>query len=437
MSGSGKSIYAKFALVGAGVLVLTGLAGCVEEEIGPQFANNPPTATTGPASVLPTAAAATPSTWATPVAPATPIALDDVLGTRGAVPRVFLASSQTIWAVNDTGESAAILDVEPGEQVAAISPAPDASQVAAILTLDGDREASLVILDANGDLVSERELPAAMEGTPGPGQIAAQNVAVDWSPQGDRILLLTGSSGLFAVAPESGAPLDRIELGDGTGAILQPKWSPTGQQIAFLRVDPETRSRALFVHDLQSGETQELVAPGDGRIVVEFAWEPGGTEVLFTEGSALNSATSGIDLWRIGVDGTNRQLVAAAGAAAPVARITTVAPSPDGKSVAYVVLVPGTGAPVVDSVWVRDLAGGQGVRLGLPSVSSVENIWWTSKGLAIATVAERRNLPVLAVLLVEPSGSVSALWAEPLRAASPTPLDSSEPSGDQVEAASS
>ena len=107
--------------------------------------------------------------------------------------------------------------------------------------------------------------------------------------------------------------------------------------------------------------------------------------------------------------------------AGPVARLTIVTPSRHGESAAYAVLVRGDGAPAVDSVWVRDLVSGQGIRLGLPSVRSVENIWWTSNGLALATVTDRRDDPVLAVLLVAPNGSVSALWAEPLRAASPVP----------------
>src|SRR5690606_16941925 len=110
---------------------------------------------------------------------------------------------------------------------------------------------------------------------------------------------------------------------------------PTGQQIAYLRVNPQTRARALVVHDVASGENTDLVGLEDGRIVVEFAWEPGGKEILFTEGSALNSAITGIDLWRIKANGEGRELIAAAGATAPVARITNVTPSPDGKSVAY------------------------------------------------------------------------------------------------------
>ncbi len=427
MSGSGKSIVTKIGLAGAIVLILAGLAGCAEDEAGPQFANNPPTATSGPGGGLPTAAPATPIVFATPVAAATPVAIEDLLGTRGAAQRIFLASSATIWAVNDRGESEAIFDAEPDEQLLAIGPSPDAKQVAAIIAWDDGRASSLVVLDATGDLIEEIDLPGETATTPVPTQTGSSNISVDWSPQGDKILVLAGNGALLTVAAKPDATLEPINLGEANGVILEPAWSPTGQQIAFLRGDPATRTRSLAVHDLRTGETTDLVGPADGRIVVEFAWEPGGKEILFTEGSALSSAITGIDLWRIGADGKGRELVAAAGAAAPVARITTVTPSPDGKSVAYAVLVPGDGAPAVDSVWVRDLATGQGIRLGMPSVRSVENIWWTSRGLAIATVADSNNEPVLAVLLVAPSGNVSALWAEPLRAASPVPLASPIP----------
>lgn len=423
-------------LISVGVLALFGLAGCTEDDSGPQFANNAPTATAAPGSALPTAAVATPMAIATPIAAATPVTIKDVLSTRGAVQRVFLASSETIWSISDSGGSKAILEAAPDEQILAIGPSPDASRVAAVVSWDDGQESSLVILNANGDVEEELELSRGAEATP-VAQRGSGVVSVDWSPQGDKILLLDSTGALLTVAAKPDATMESVDLGDMGGVILEPAWSPTGQHIAFLRVDPETRSRSLDVHDLQSRETTELVGPDDGRLVVEFAWEPDGKNLLFTEGSALSSAISGIDLWRIGVDGAGRELVAAAGATAPVARITTVTPSPDGKSVAYAVLVPGAGAPTVDSVWVRDLAKGQGIRLGLPSVRSVENIWWTSKGLAIATVTDRRNVPVLAVLLVAPSGDVSALWAEPLRAASPVPAASPTRDGeDQVDAAS-
>lgn len=436
MSGNNNSLGRNLRMTGAGILILAGVAGCAEEDIGPQFANNPPTATAGTGVGLPTAAAATPEVAATPVAFATPVTVQEVLGTRGGVQRVLLASNQTIWAVDDSGESESLFDAEPDEQILAIGPSPDATQVAAVLAWDDGRESSLVILNANGELLNEVELPSqasAESATPVASTLVSSSVAVDWSPQGDRILLLQGDNSLMTIGVEPGASLEQADLDDVTGNILEPVWSPTGQQIAFLLVDPASRTRSLVVHDLQSGETNELLGARDDRLVVEFAWEPGGQEILFTEGSALGGSTSGIDLWRIGSDGEGRELVAAAGTAAPVARIANVTPSPNGKSVAYAVLVPGEVAPVVDSIWVRDLSSGQGFRLGLPSIRSVENIWWTSKGLAVASVTDRRNEPVLAVLLVAPNGTVSALWATPLSSSTPGATPVAAPDSDEDE----
>ncbi|MCA9876443.1 MAG: PD40 domain-containing protein [Thermomicrobiales bacterium] len=426
MTGISNAMASKVALAGAGILVLATLAGCAEDEPGPQFANNPPTATAGASAGLPTTVPATPLPAATPVA-ATPVAIEDVLGTRGAVPRIFLASSESIWAVDDRGNSEEIFSAEPDERVLAIGPSPDARQVAAMVAWDGGRETSLVILDAGGDVVKEVELPGRLSATPAAAQVAG-SALVDWSPQGDKILLVMPDDSLLTLAVAADASPESIDPGASGGHILGPSWSPTGQQVAYLRVDPETRSRSLAVYDLASGDTREVVSSTDGRLVVEFAWEPDGKSLLFTEGAAPGGVITGIDLWRIGIDGQGRELVAAAGTAAPVARITNVTPSPDGKSVAYAVLVPGDGTPRVDGVWVRELASGQGFRLGLPSMRSVEGIWWTSRGLAIATVTDRQNEPILAVLLVSPSGNVSALWARPLSAAAPAATPATPPS---------
>lgn len=431
-----SNVISKIGLAGVGLLVLAILAGCVEDEPGPQFANNPPTATAGVGVGLPTTVPASPVPAATPVA-ATPVAIEDVLGTRGAASRIFLASSESIWAVDDRGNSEEIFSAEPDERVLAIGPSPDATQVAAMLAWDNGREISLIVLDAGGNVEEDVELPGRQSGTPtaapGPG-----SALVDWSPQGDKILLVLPDDSLATITVAPDAALESLDPGSSGGSILAPAWSPTGQQVAYLRVDPETESRSLAVYDLARGEARDIVSSTAGRLVVEFAWEPDGKNLLFTEGAAPGGVITGIDLWRIGIDGEGRELVAAAGTAAPVARITNVTPSPDGKSVAYAVLVPGEAAPRVDGVWVRDLAGGQGFRLGLPSMRSVEGIWWTSRGLAIATVTDRRNEPILAVLLVSPSGNVSALWARPLSPATPaaTPATPPDPADQTQDAAS-
>ena len=154
--------------------------------------------------------------------------------------------------------------------------------------------------------------------------------------------------------------------------MVAPAWSPTGQSVAFISESEDGEVRSLRMLDTRNGEITSIVTPLEGRLVVDFAWLPDGVSLLFTEGGVPGRAITGIDLWRVNANGENRALVASAGTVAPVARIANLSPSPDGRSVAYAVLVPGSGRPAVDSVWVRSLASGIGFRVPLPSVASVE-----------------------------------------------------------------
>ena len=165
-----------------------------------------------------------------------------------------------------------------------------------------------------------------------------------------------------------------------------------------------------------------VVTPLTGRLVVDFAWLPNGVSLLFTEGGAPGSANTGIDLWRVDASGKNRALVVSAGTVAPVARITNLSPSPDGRSVAYAVLVPGSGGPAVDSVWVRSLESGIGFRIALPSVASVQDIWWTEEGLVVSVVTKptaQGRPPTQALLQAKRDGSISALWVAPSAVTAP------------------
>jgi hypothetical protein len=91
--------------------------------------------------------------------------------------------------------------------------------------------------------------------------------------------------------------------------------------------------------------------------------------------------------------------------------------------VAYAVLVPGSGRPAVDSVWVRSLGSGIGFRIPLPSVGSIDDIWWTDEGLVLSVVTTgtaQGRPPTQALLQVKRDGSMTALWAAPMAVATPT-----------------
>lgn len=418
-----------FALVVMLAAVL--LVGCAEEEAGPQFANNPaPTSAsaTTTSQSLPTVVVATPPPQATPIPAATPSSISELLAPRGAVQRVFVASDDTIWTIASDGEDRQVFDVPRNVSLLAIDPSPSGNEVAALInTRSGSRtEHELLILSAAGQVTARIALPDQPLATPAAREEQTADL-IDWSPQGDKVLVALRNGALLQVGLADGEAPTQLTIDADAESIVHPVWSPTGESIAFIATADEGRERSLMIYSPRSSDIKTIVPSSTGRFVVDFAWMPDGLSFLFTEGGSAAGATTGIDLWSIGADGANRKLVASAGTVAPVARVANVRPSPDGRSVAYTVFVPGSNGPQLDSVWVRDLLSGLGFRIALPTVRSVEDIWWTDRGLVIGVTTDRGSDTVLALLLVGNTGEVSALWAMPLRAATPVPAPRGTP----------
>jgi dipeptidyl aminopeptidase/acylaminoacyl peptidase len=353
----------------------------------------------------------------TAAAVATPASFTDLLGARGAVSAVYVASGSDVWSISTDGEVIRLFEAPDGSAIRAIDPSPDAEAVAIILQRSsGGRETSeVVMVDAAGSVVDRVEVPSGSAATPG-ARDEDGRTTIDWSPQGDRILVQLQTGEVVQIPANADSAPVSLDFGDGAGSVIAPTWSPTGQSIAFVSESEDGETRSLRILDTGNGEITTAVIPLEGRLVVDFAWLPDGVSLLFTEGGVPGSAITGIDLWRVDANGENRALVASAGTVAPIARIANLSPSPDGRSVAYAVLVPGSGRPAVDSVWVRSLGSGIGFRIPLPSVASVEDIWWTDEGLVISVVTTgtaQGRPPTQALLQVKQDGSMAALWAAP------------------------
>jgi len=403
------------------MLALVGIlvVGCAEEEAGPQFASDPMPSRT-PTSSLPPATPLATSAPATPVPVATPASFAALVPARGAANRVFVISERAVWLISTEGDGDRIVSLGSREIILAADPAPTADRVVLLVQdrSSSSRPIEMQIVDADGEVIARAAMPP-LAATPGTGDIGSA-ATVDWSPQGDRILAKVGASSLFMTEAGSEINLEPVDL--DVAMVVNPAWSPTGETIAFLSQAGASTSRGLFVYDLNDGSLVETVRPVEGRYVVEFAWLPDGVSLAFTEGGELAGAVTGIDLWRVHADGKDRQLVASAGTVAPVARIARISPSPDGRSIAYAVLIPGSGQPAVDSAWVRDLASGVGFRVALPPVQTVEEIDWTTDGLVISVVTRgstQNRAPVLALLDVAPTTEVSILWVAQVSQASP------------------
>ncbi len=401
------------------------LAACAEEEAGPQFANDPmPTRSMteagqpGSPAPLPTSSAVS-----TPVI-ATPASVTDLLSTRGAPTRVYTVSGNTLWAVTSDGIAGPIFQAPEATQIVAIDAAPSGQEVAALVrTTSGSQPTEeVVILTSAGETVARIGDFGTFLATPQPADRLFQADAIDWSPQGDRALV-SFQDGAIVALPLAGAraPIERVgSINDGV--IVSPAWSPTGESLAFISATDAERTRTLRLLDVSDGHVDDVVFPPAGRFVVDFAWLPDGKALLFTEGGELGGAVGGIDLWKIDTTGEQRELVVSAGTVAPVARITNIQPSPDGRSVAYSVLVPGSDGPLVDSVWIRDLESRLGFKISMPEVNTIDAIWWTDQGLVIAVTTraadEKRDASEL-LLQVRRDGSVGVLWAAPVPTGTP------------------
>lgn len=371
------------------IAVAVTLAACsAEEEPGPRFANDPvatvaatvagsPGDGEGGHSSLPAA-----SPVASPVAtPIDPVAL---LRSRGAPSRLYFRSGSELWTIGaDGADPARVFRPAADETIAAVAASPDGDRVAALTVRDGsgDRTASVVVLDAAGKELSRgRAIERSVAG--------AEDLAVaslDWSPQGDRLLVSSPSGGLIAL-PAGGGEIEVVFEASAAMAPGYAAWSPTGEAIAFLAPAGGEQPADLFLlSTVPSPSTPEVLvdAATSGRSVGDLAWTPDGRRLLFTLGGAGGVA----DLWRIATDGSERRVVASAGSAVPVGRIALIAPAPDGEAVAYTVSVPVEAGQRFHSLWVRSLGSEPSppVRLSVPVGETVGELWWTDAGVVFRT----------------------------------------------------
>lgn len=405
------------------VLALPALVACSDDTGGPQFATDR----------QPTGLAATPTALAPPptlpptVPSAPPRPFAEVVVPRGAPGRIYFRAGPELWTVAaDGSKPARVFAPGPGDRLVAASPSPSGDRVA-VLVADGSGVGTVLVLDPAGQRLRQyrglvppavsavatpvaspvaatpvvSSAPTAVAGTP-PGTAASTAGAtplaaasavepgprsLDWSPQGDRLLVGFAPGGLIAL------PID----GDGGSAVIFGRdeaslptaagWSPTGEQVAYLTGHATGGGQRLMIGEVGGPPPRPLVTEPMGRTIFAFAWLADGRSLLFTEGEGTLLHQTNTDLWRIDTDGQNRRLVATAGSAAPVADVATIAPSPDGRAVAYTVVVPGEDRPRFHSLWVRDLDAGQSFLVAVPAGVSVTNVWWTSEGLIFEAVA--------------------------------------------------
>lgn len=175
---------------------------------------------------------------------------------------------------------------------------------------NGYEEAGIYVTDAGGSY--ERWLAPAQD-------LAGQGAS--WGP-GDREIAFRGDGGIFAVAINGSTPPRKL-IGDDLalprpkgwnagdhdpGWVESPAWSPDGNHIAFLRVDPIEgnggQDRNMYVIDADGSNPRLLgpwcgvPPPGSGTLpcqVTSFAWSPSG-QTLAVVYYDVNAETGGLDV---------------------------------------------------------------------------------------------------------------------------------------------
>lgn len=381
-SGEGAGWRTRLAKHVAMLAALGVLTACqTTEEPGPRFANDP-VATRDQPPLLPTLDTASPP--AVPPVLGTPIRRGpaQLLRARGAPQHIYFNTDRALWVLDTESDSAEELwGADDGTLIRSVAASP-AGDYAAILIERPDDEAGseIVLLDASGAEIRRVDNLAAPLGTDG---VTAR--AIDWSPQGDQLLIAFDPGGIVAL-PTGGDGETRIVVGvDQSPAPREATWSPSGEMVAYVAAGADGETEEIFIAGATASPTPpEAVADpvGAGQAVRGLAWAPNGRSVFFVEGGV-----SGGDLWRIAPDGSNRALVASAGSAVPVGRVGIFEPSPAGDAVAYTVEIPAASGATFHSLWVRQTvaAPGSGVQLDVPEGEAVIAIWWSQQGPIFAT----------------------------------------------------
>ncbi len=379
MRGSGRGNWVRLAAL----LALTALVGCADDS-DRRFANDPipeeEVAGATPAAVMEPEPTPTKSVARPQASPQT------LLVARGAPDRLFFLQGDEVWSVSSDGSDPRLI-LDPGpNRVVAIAPSPAADDVAVLLSEDDSPHGgALVILDADG-----RELrrwdglePPAGAATGSASSSKLDTPTVDWSPQGDKLLAVTGGQ-LWAIPLPDGEPAPlALEKRLKPAAAA---WSPAGGAVAFIASTRGVDSvAALYVASTGASLLDPVAVapqqPGGANGVGDLAWRPDGSGILFTASGAPGGTGTGQDLFSISAGGENLTLIASAGRMAPAARVAEVAPSPDGRAVAYTIWVPTGNAPAFHSLWVQPLAGGPGYQVPVPAGQTVTDAWWTDRGL--------------------------------------------------------
>jgi hypothetical protein len=365
-------------LVGVLLALAIALAACGSDaEDNRRFANEPVTerpATTTPLPVEQGEPTATAAPLASPVT---------LLTTRGAPDTLYTVANDDLVALTMGlgGPVEQRIDLPDDRPLLGFDASPSGDRVAALVGPAADQGSgmSLLFYDRAGKHIDEpRILPAPSSATP-LGAESPSGVSVAWSPQGDAVLV-AGARSLVNV-PVSGEP-EAFPLNGVGGTIRRAVWSPQGAQMAIHVMHDNTSQEVMLLN--RSGKITELPALNvePGSSIEQLDWLPDGSGLIYLRAQLRDAVPLEGQIFTYRLAEQSPLLVATSGQGGPSATITTFAPSPDGRSVAYVIAIRNGEEWSFHSLWVRSYKQPLSYQVPVDSVAAVTRLWWIDRGLA-------------------------------------------------------
>ncbi len=183
------------------------------------------------------------------------------------MPALALTSSSP----TQTGSHQVVTKTEPLVNVNTVAWSPDGRSIAVTSSIGGVRTIS--IIDTSDGSVRTLDVGVPAE-------------EVSWRPPDGRELMFLGREspnfGLFLVARD-GSDLREITLPDGDRTWIFPVgWLPSGERIAYHRLEPASNRLRIHIADLDGGH--EVVIAGDPLNAGFGHLSNDGTKVVFLDG---------------------------------------------------------------------------------------------------------------------------------------------------------
>lgn len=123
------------------------------------------------------------------------------------------------------------------------------------------------------------------------------------APHGGRLAFSSNRDGGYHLYVQTGGAAPQ-EITNGDGFDFQPNWSPSGNDLVFIHVDPSFSNGDVYVVHA-NGTGLHRLTDTPGRFETEPVWSPDGTKVAFHGCSAAGGCVN----YELNADGTGETVV--------------------------------------------------------------------------------------------------------------------------------